>query len=77
MRFQLSYRADGGDGRRASLHHTRRIAFDSSSIYCIELRDDLDQLVLRAIIPERARILAQSPDSLRLEWERFKERWQK
>jgi hypothetical protein len=42
-----------------------------------ELRDDLDQLVLRAIIPERARILAQSPDSLRLEWERFKERWQK
>jgi hypothetical protein len=42
-----------------------------------ELRDDLDQLVLRAIIPERARILAQSPDLLRVEWERFKERWQK
>jgi len=42
-----------------------------------ELRDDLDQLVLRAIIPERARILAQSPESLKLEWEQFKERWQR
>jgi hypothetical protein len=41
----------------------------------VELRADLDQLVQRAIIPERARILAQSPDTLRLEWERFKERW--
>jgi len=42
-----------------------------------ELRDDLNQLVLRAIIPERARILAQSPESLKLEWEQFKERWQR
>jgi hypothetical protein len=42
-----------------------------------ELRGDLDRLVQQAIIPERARILAQSPDTLRLEWERFKERWQK
>jgi hypothetical protein len=42
-----------------------------------ELRGDLDRLVLRAIIPERARVLAQSPDVLRLEWERFKERWEK
>jgi hypothetical protein len=42
-----------------------------------ELRDDLDQLVLRAIIPERARILAQSPESLKLEWEQFKARWQR
>ena len=40
------------------------------------LRDDLDRLVLRALIPERARQLGQSPDALRLEWERFKERWQ-
>jgi hypothetical protein len=42
-----------------------------------ELRGDLDELVQRAIIPERARILAQPPETLRLEWERFKERWKK
>lgn len=41
------------------------------------LRGDLDRLVLRAIIPERARVLAQSADALRLDWERFKERWEK
>lgn len=41
-----------------------------------ELRDDLDRLVLRALVPERARLLGQSPDLVRLEWERFKERWQ-
>ena len=39
------------------------------------LRADLDRLVLRAIVPERAKLLAQPPDTLRLEWERFKERW--
>jgi hypothetical protein len=39
------------------------------------LRADLDRLVLRAIIPERARMLAQSADMLRLEWEKFKDRW--
>ena len=41
-----------------------------------DLRDDLDRLVLRALVPERARLLGQSPDLVRLEWERFKERWQ-
>jgi hypothetical protein len=41
------------------------------------LRADLDRLVLRAIVPERARLLAQSPDALRLEWERFKEKWKR
>ena len=41
-----------------------------------ELRDDLDRLVLRALVPERARLLGQPPDLVRLEWERFKERWQ-
>jgi hypothetical protein len=40
------------------------------------LRDDLDRLVLRALVPERARQTGQSPDLVRLEWERFKERWQ-
>ncbi|MQA29310.1 MAG: hypothetical protein GEU82_05635 [Luteitalea sp.] len=40
-----------------------------------QLRGDIDRLVLQAIIPERARLLAQSPETLRLEWERFKERW--
>jgi hypothetical protein len=41
------------------------------------LRDDLDRLVLRALVPERARQLGQSPDLVRLDWERFKERWQR
>jgi hypothetical protein len=41
------------------------------------LRADLDRLVLRVIIPERAKLLAQPPDSLRTEWERFKIRWMK
>jgi len=39
------------------------------------LRGDLEQLVQRAIVPERARALAQPADTLRDEWERFKERW--
>jgi hypothetical protein len=41
------------------------------------LRADLDQLVLKAIVPERAKSLAQSPDQIRNDWERFKERWKK
>ena len=39
------------------------------------LRADLDRLMLRAIVPERAKVLAQPSDNLRLEWETFKERW--
>jgi hypothetical protein len=39
------------------------------------LRAELDQLMLIAIVPERARALAESPDNLRLDWEQFKERW--
>ncbi len=39
------------------------------------LRVDLDHLMLRAIVPERARMLGQPSESLRSEWERFKERW--
>jgi hypothetical protein len=39
------------------------------------LRGDLDRLVHRAIIPERARALGQSPDTLREEWEQFKAKW--
>ena len=39
------------------------------------LRADLDRLVLGALVPERARALGQPPEALRLEWERFKERW--
>ena len=49
------------------------LASDSGAI----LRVDLDRLVQRAIVPERARALAQPPDALLLEWERFKERWKK
>jgi hypothetical protein len=41
------------------------------------LRGDLDRLVQRGIIPERARALAQSPDTLQHEWEEFKDRWKK
>ena len=41
------------------------------------LRGDLDNLVQRAIIPERARVAAQSADTLRTEWERFKQRWER
>jgi hypothetical protein len=43
----------------------------------VTLREDLDRLVLRAIIPDRAKVTAQSPDSLRAQWEQFKERWKR
>jgi hypothetical protein len=39
------------------------------------LRADLDRLVVRGLVPDRAKALAQPPETLRLEWERFKERW--
>ena len=39
------------------------------------LRADLDRLMLDAIVPERARMLGQPADGLKLEWEKFKERW--
>lgn len=41
------------------------------------LRADLDRLVLRVIIPERAKVTAQAPDTLRADWENFKTRWMK
>jgi hypothetical protein len=41
------------------------------------LRTDLDQLVQKAIVPERARILGKPPEMLLAEWEQFKERWGK
>lgn len=41
------------------------------------LRADVDQLVTTALVPERARALAQPPESLRAEWEQFKARWAK
>ncbi|MGE3959570.1 MAG: hypothetical protein AB7H96_22840 [Vicinamibacterales bacterium] len=40
-----------------------------------ELRGDIDRLVQRAIIPERARAVGQPPETLQDEWARFKERW--
>ena len=39
------------------------------------LRADLDLLVVRGIVPDRAKALAQPVDALRLQWEQFKERW--
>ena len=41
------------------------------------LRADLDLLVLRGIVPDRARAGAQTADTLRLQWEQFKERWKR
>jgi hypothetical protein len=41
------------------------------------LRADLDRLVLRAIVPDCAKATAQTPDSLRQQWEQFKQRWNK
>jgi hypothetical protein len=43
----------------------------------VTLREDVDRLMLRAIIPDRARVSAQSPESLRAQWEQFKERWKR
>jgi tetratricopeptide (TPR) repeat protein len=52
---------------RASLTSDRGVA----------LRDDLDRLVLRAIVPDRAKATAQTPENLRQQWEAFKERWKR
>jgi hypothetical protein len=41
------------------------------------LRADIDRLVLRAIVPERAKSTAQPPELVKGEWERFKEKWRK
>jgi hypothetical protein len=43
----------------------------------VSLREDLDRLMLRAIIPDRAKMTAQTPESLRAQWEQFKERWKR
>jgi hypothetical protein len=43
----------------------------------VTLRADIDRLVLRAIIPDRAKVTAQPPETLRQQWEVFKERWAK
>ena len=43
----------------------------------VALRADLDRLVLRALVPDRARVLGQPADTLRVQWEQFKERWQR
>jgi hypothetical protein len=39
------------------------------------LRQDLDRLVLQALVPERARALDLPAEDLTLDWEKFKERW--
>ena len=43
----------------------------------VTLRADLDRLVLRAIVPDRAKATDQTPESLRQQWEVFKERWKR
>ncbi len=39
------------------------------------LRGDLDRLVQRVLVPERARLLGQPPEALREDWEQFKAKW--
>jgi len=39
------------------------------------LREDLDRLMTRGIIPERAKATSQPPAILVADWERFKDRW--
>ena len=39
------------------------------------LRAELDHLVSRAIVPQRARSTAQPPETFQLEWDAFKARW--
>jgi hypothetical protein len=41
----------------------------------IALRHDLDVLVQKAIVPERARVIGRPPESLMAEWEAFKAMW--
>jgi hypothetical protein len=41
----------------------------------VTLRHDLDALVQKAIVPERARIVGRPPESLMTEWEAFKAMW--
>lgn len=41
----------------------------------VALRADLDRLVLLALVPDRAKAIAQTPESLRQQWESFKQRW--
>ncbi len=43
----------------------------------VALRGDIDRLVVDAIVPDRAKALAQPPETIRQEWEHFKEMWQK
>jgi hypothetical protein len=43
----------------------------------VRLRADIDLLVTRAIVPDRAKATAQPPESLRQQWEQFKARWNK
>jgi hypothetical protein len=41
----------------------------------VALRDDVDRLVVRGLVPDRAKATSQPPDALRMQWEQFKERW--
>jgi hypothetical protein len=41
----------------------------------VKLREDLEELMQKAVIPERARIVAQPREALAAEWEKFKARW--
>jgi hypothetical protein len=41
----------------------------------VALRDDLDRLMERAIVPQRARVLARPAEALQQEWDAFKARW--
>lgn len=40
-----------------------------------KLRDDLEELMQKAVLPERARAVGQPREHLALEWDEFKSRW--
>ena len=42
-----------------------------------QLRADVDRLVTRAIVPDRAKLLGQPPQRLLADWEQFKTQWAK
>lgn len=41
----------------------------------VALRGDIDRLVQRAVIPERARAVGRAPETLLEEWDAFKDKW--
>ena len=43
----------------------------------VRLRGDIDTLMQRGVIPDRAKLMGVPPQRLQTEWDQFKERWKK